>query len=422
MRTRGTVYENGSHYQYGSPVPTPLLVADHRAGRWTILNATSGSAPEVYASATLAEHAGVLALPAGAPTGARAVFADDALGTLVVLDDAGGHRRVPVAIPAEHLACDPSGRFVVCTTGLGAAWEPWSDLLTVVDLADPDGTTAARVRVRRGEPGVVVVPDTATGEPVVVLRHRDPGEAETIPLPRLLQAGPHCPVVRGETLRLDGDLGHGDAAEHATGVVHLATEAGIERLRVAGGKPERLETWPWPVGGRAYFLRLDPYERTIVAALRGGDPDPTRWHTWTNHLAQWSLDGEVTVTRTGDGLVFRPDTHAGTVAWTVVHPDGDRAVLLTDGRPYETALPAMTSAPRPGAAPWDPVDGRPAQRRAIALLAPELAAVTSGGDGRLHLVGRRGVRATTDLGTPLDEGGHLAALRPPATLVDGVGR
>lgn len=396
-----------------------LVLADHRAGRWR--TSQPGGAPGPWSRATLAEHAGVLTLPAGAPGGARAVFADDALGTLVVLDGAGQARRVPVAIPAEHLACDPTGRYVVVTTGLGASWDPWSDLVTVVDLADPSGTTAVRVRVRTGEPGVVIVPDVGTGEPMVVLRHREPGEAEVIALHDLLRAGPHCPVVRGERLKLAGDLGHGDAADHRSGVVHLSTEAGIERLRVTDGRPERLETWPWPVPGRAYFLRFDP-ALGIVCAVRGADSDAEQWHTWTNHVVRWGLDGAAEVTRTGDGLVFRPDATGGTVAWTIVHPDGDRLAMLADGRLSEVELPPMSAAPRPGVAPWDPVGDRSAQRRALTLVSGDLAAVTRGGDGELHLVRRSGIDSTIDLGSPFDEGGHLGVIRPVETWVDGVGR
>jgi len=396
-----------------------LVLADHRAGRWR--TSEPGGSPGPWSRATLAEHAGVLTLPASAPGGARAAFADDSLGTLVVLDGAGQARRVPVAIPAEHLACDPTGRYVVLTTGLGASWDPWSDLVTVVDLADPSGATAVRVRVRTGEPGVVVVPDVGTGEPMVVLRHREPGEAEVIPLYDLLRAGPHCPVVRGERLKLAGDLGHGDAADHRSGVVHLSTEAGIERLRVTDGRLERLETWPWPVPGRAYFLRFDP-ALGIVCSVRGADSDAAQWHTWTNHLLRWSLDGAAEVTRTGDGLVFRPDATGGTVAWTIVHPDGDRLAMLTDGRLSEVELPPMSAAPRPGVAPWDPVGERSAQRRALALVSGDLAAVTRGGDGELHLVRRSGIDSTLDLGSAFDEGGHLGVIRPPETWVDGVGR
>lgn len=396
-----------------------LVLADHRSGRWR--TSRPGGAPGPWSRATLAEHAGVLTLPAGAPGGARAVFADDALGTLVVLDGAGQARRVPVAIPAEHLACDPTGRYVVVTTGLGASWDPWSDLVTVVDLADPSGTTAVRVRVRTGEPGLVIVPDVGTGEPMVVLRHREPGEAEVIALHDLLRAGPHCPVVRGERLKLAGDLGHGDAADHRSGVVHLSTEAGIERLRVTDGRPERLETWPWPVPGRAYFLRFDP-ALGIVCSVRGADSDAEQWHTWTNHVVRWSLDGAAEVTRTGDGLVFRPDAAGGTVAWTIVHPDGDRLAMLTGGRLSEVELAPMSAAPRPGVAPWDPVGDRSAQRRALALVSGDLAAVTRGGDGELHLVHRSGIDSTIDLGSPFDEGGHLGVIRPVETWVDGVGR
>lgn len=406
---------------------TNLLIADHRVGWWRTLPGTSSGGrrtlrPADARRATLAEHAGVLRLPAGAPHGARAAFVDDALGTLVVLHDDGSVVRLPVAIPGEHLAADPSGRYVVCTTGCGASAEPWSDLVTVADLAD---RTAVRVRVRTGEPGVAVVRDGSTGEPVVVIRHRVPGEVEAIGLRTLLDAGPHCPRVRGEVLPMAGDLGHGDAVDDAAGVVHLATEAGIERFAVSGGALRRLDTWPWPAGGRAWFLRLDPVTRTVTGSLRGGDPDPAAWHRWTNQVATWRAeDGQVTVTPAGDGLVFRPDVHDGAVAWTVVHPGGDRLVIRQpDGTLAETELPPMSAGPRPGATPWDPVDGRPAQRRAVALLDRTRAAVTRGGDGELHLVADGGVEATIDVGSPLDEGGHLAALpaRAPAA-VDGIGR
>ncbi|MEV4999521.1 hypothetical protein [Nocardioides sp. LML1-1-1.1] len=392
-----------------------LLLADHRAGWWRVLSETGDPLTDP-APAHLAEHAGVLRLPSTAPGGARALFADDLTGRLVGV---GAPLAVPVAIPAEHLAADPEGRYVACSTGLGASFEPWSDLLTVADL----GTgTAVRVRVRVGEPGVLVVRDVATGVPTVVLRHREPGEVEAIPVPAALAAGPHCPALRGSRLATSGDLGHGDAVDPVTGVVHLATEAGIERFVVDGGAPRRLETWPWPAPGRAYFLRFDPATRRVVAALRDG-ADPHAWHTWRNHVATWAPDGTPQVVAAGDGLVFRPDVHAGTVAWTVVHPDGDRLVVAGADGTTETALPAMSAGPRPGATPWDAVDGRPAQRRALALLGTTTAAVTRGGDGELHLVGPSGITRTVTVDSPLDEGGHLAALpEADATEVDGVGR
>lgn len=392
-----------------------LLVADHRSGWWRLLT-PDGDELAPPRPAHLAEHAGVLRLPSTAPGGLRALFADDLGGTLVGV---GGPLRVPVAIPAEHLAADPEGRYVACSTGLGASFTPWSDLLTVVDLA---AGTAARVRVRVGEPGVLVVRDGETGVPTVVLRHREPGEVEAIAVSAVLGAGPHCPVLRGPRLATDGDLGHGDAVDPVTGVVHLATEAGIERFVVADGAPRRLQTWPWPVPGRAYFLRFDPVTRRVVAALRTG-ADPHAWHTWRNSVATWAPDGTPEVVATGDGLVFRPDVHAGTIAWTVVHPDGDRLVVAGAEGTTETALPAMSGGPRPGATPWDAVEGRPAQRRALALLGTTTAAVTRGGDGELHLVGPAGIERTLAFPSPLDEGGHLAAIatEPPAE-VDGVGR
>lgn len=392
-----------------------LLIADHRAGWWRLLS-ESGDPVTDPAPAHLAEHAGVLRLPGTAPGGLRALFADDLGGRLVGV---GGPLALPVAIPAEHLAADPEGRYVACSTGLGASFAPWSDLLTVADLATGAVT---RVRVRVGEPGVLVVRDAETGVPTVVLRHREPGEVEAIPVGAVLAAGPHCPVLRGSRLATTGDHGHGDAVDPVTGVVHLATEAGIERFVVAGGAPRRLETWPWPVPGRAYFLRFDPRTRHVVAALRTGD-DPHAWPAWRNHVATWAPDGTPRVRPTGDGLVFRPDVHAGTLAWTVVHPDGDRLVVHGPDGTTETALPAMSAGPRPGTTPWDAVDGRPAQRRALALLGPRTAAVTRGGDGELHLAGPAGIIRTVTVDSPLDEGGHLAALAtdPPAE-VDGVGR
>lgn len=399
-----------------------LLLADHRAGWWRAIPVPDlGRTLPPAHSATLAEHAGVLRLPAGAP--ARAVLADDAQGTLVALHANGTVAGIPAAIPAEHLACDASGRFVACSTGLGASWEPWSDLVTVADLVRG---TAFRFRLSRaGEPGIAISGGADGAEPVLLLRHREPGAVEAIPLAQAQLAGPHCPRVEGTVLSLTGHHGHGDAFDRTSGVLHCATETGIERILVDGSQLRRLDTWPWPVGGRAYFLRLDPVGRTLVAALRGGPADPARWHEWHNHVAVWSLEeGSVEVAPTGDGLVFRPDTLAGDVAWTVVHPDGDQLCRRgSDGTVVATPLPAMSAAPRPGATPWDPVDGRPAQRRAVALLDPHRTAVTRGGHGELHVVDRGTLVTTVDVGTPLDEGGHLCLLPTvPDALVDGIGR
>lgn len=398
-----------------------LLVADHRAGWWRAIPVADLGAPlPPRLNATLAEHAGVLRLPAGAA--ARAVFADDARGALVVLHGDGTVDEVPSAIPAEHLACDPSGRLVACTTGLGAAWEPWSDLVTLADLHS--GVTHRFRLGRVGEPGVAVTSD-ADHEAALLVRHREPGSVEAIPVSAIRAAGPHCPVVRGVSVALAGDHGHGDALDTRTGTLHCATEVGIERVRLVDGRPVRQETWPWPVDGRAYFLRVEPVTHRLVAGLRGGPADPTRWHEWRNHVAVWSLeDGAVDVVPTGDGLVFRPDIRDGDLAWTVVHPDGDELVRRSgDGRLTSTVLPPMAGAPRPGATPWDPVGRRPAQRRAVALLDDHRTVVTRGGDGELHLVQDGRIATTVQVETPLDEGGHLALLpAEPVAVVDGIGR
>lgn len=411
-----------------TPPTHHLLLADHRAGWWRRIPLSGTSAPAVEdlpdpAVATLAEHAGVLRLPAGGS--ARAVFADDARGALVVLDAQGATREIPAAIPAEHLATDPRGRYVACTTGLGASWEPWSDLLTLADL---HRGAAYRVRLgRTGEPGVAIVAAALAGAegPTVLVRHRLPGAVEALDVATIRTAGPHCPRVHGPRLALSGDHGHGDALDPRTGVLHCATEAGIERVALVDGELRKLPTWPWPVEGRAYFLRVDPTARRLVASLRGGPDDPTQWQRWRNHVASWSLDdGGVEVVATGDGLVFRPDVLDGDVAWTVVHPDGDRLLRRgSDGRTAVTDLPPLSAGPRPGQTPWDPVAGRPAQRRAVALLDAHRTAVTRGGDGELHVVRAGRLTGTVRLETPLDEGGHLALLPgEPAAETDGIGR
>src|SRR5690606_9633044 len=138
------------------PSSTPLLAADHRAG--IVYEIQNGPGRVAVAHSWLAEHAGFLQLPDGAR--GRWAFAADRGGALVV-GEPGAFRRIPIAIPAEHLACDTTGRYVVVTSGLGMNEAPWSDLVSVVDLATD---TSVRLRVRTGEPGVVIAPDQLTGE------------------------------------------------------------------------------------------------------------------------------------------------------------------------------------------------------------------------------------------------------------------
>ncbi len=130
------------------PAATPvLLVSDHVAGAVHLLTAPDGAVAGRLTGRHLSEHAGFLALPGG-----RVACVDDRRGELLVLDPFAEQlveRTVPVAVPAEHLACDPSGRRLAVTTGLGKNSEPWSDLLTVVDLATGRPRACAPVPANR---------------------------------------------------------------------------------------------------------------------------------------------------------------------------------------------------------------------------------------------------------------------------------
>lgn len=412
-----------------------LLVADPHAGTVHFLDPATGAMVTRLDHVVLAEHAGVLGLGEG-----RCAFVDDGGGAVLVVDPfrpgaapgdgtAPGDavQRIPVAIPGEHLACDPTGRYLAVSTGLGAAWEPWSDLLTVIDRDADGGPRSRRIRTRAGEPGVVVT--GGSGAPRVVLRHREPGAIESLPFDAILEQGVHCPELRGEILDGFPDDGHGDAYDPATGTLYVATGRGLERVDVNGPEPRSLGTLPWVVPGRAYFLRFDPERRLLVAVLRDGGENPREWASWANHL--WVHDLEADRTRTApldDGLIFRFALTATGVAVASVHPDGDRLTVLDlggDGGPDggdgggglavrgRWELPAMDHAPRPGHEPWDDAD-----RRAIAASpSSELVAVTRGGHGELHLVdtGVPGAAwRTVRMDGPLRDGGHLAWLSATA--------
>jgi hypothetical protein len=414
-----------------------LLVADQHAGTVHFLDPATGAETTRLDHVVLAEHAGVLGLGGG-----RCAFVDDGGGAVVVVDpfrhgdgvQGDGAERIPVAIPGEHLACDPTGRYLAVTTGLGASWEPWSDLLTVIDRDADGGPRSRRIRTRPGEPGVVVT--GVPGEPCVVLRHREPGAIESLPFHAVLEQGVHCPPLRGEILDGFPADGHGDAYDPVTGTLYVATGRGLERVDVDGPAPHPLGVLPWGAPGRAYFQRFDPERRLLVAVLRDGGGNPREWTSWANHL--WVHDLGSGRTRTApldDGLIFRFALTATGVAVASVHPDGDRLTVLdlsgpgaagaaggpdaADGLPVRGRweLPAMDHAPRPGHEPWDDAD-----RRAIAASpSSELVAVTRGGHGELHLVDTAAPGTawrTVRLDGPLRDGGHLAWLSASA---DGPG-
>ncbi|MDT0390972.1 hypothetical protein [Streptomyces dubilierae] len=395
--------------------PPVLLVSDHVEGSVHALTVPDGGVLARLTGRHLSEHAGFLALPGG-----RVACVDDRRGELLVLDPGGEEfveRAVPVAVPAEHLACDPSGRRLVVTTGLGRNGEPWSDLLTAVDL---DSGEVARVRARVGEPGVTVL---GGGDPLVVLRHREPGALAVHRFADLLAAPPGCPPVTPQALLPLPDDGHGDAQAPGAGLVFAATGEGVHRARRKGDALVAEAAIPWGEPARGWYLRLDTRRPALWSTLRGGDPDPLRWPEWTNHAWRHDLGtGRTHRTELGPGLVFRLAFTRRHTAFTRVHPDGDELVLLAaDDTVRRLPLPAMDGAPCRGGTPWEGV-----QRRAVAASpGSDWVAVTRGGHGEVHLVdaetGQEAARLRLD--TALRHGGHLALrCRDDGAEGDPVGR
>ncbi|MFC8896765.1 YncE family protein [Streptomyces cinereoruber] len=379
-----------------------LLVSDHVDGAVYVLTVPDGTVTKRLTGRHLSEHAGFLALPGG-----RVACVDDRRGELLVLDPFGDELvelAVPVAVPAEHLACDPTGRRLAVTTGLGKNGEPWSDLLTVVDLATGE---AARVRTRVGEPGVTVL---GGGDPLVVLRHREPGALAVHRFADLLAARPGCPVAAPHALLPLPDDGHGDAQDPGPGRVFAATGTGVHAARRKGDGLVAEEVIPWGASARGWYLRLDTRRRALWSTLRGGDPDPLRWSDWTNRAWRHDLEtGRTLLTDLGPGLVFRLAFARDHTAFTRIHPDGDELVLLgSDGTLRRVPLPAMAGAPKRGGTPWEGV-----QRRAVAASPGDhWVAVTRGGHGEVHLVDARTGHETARvrLDTPLHHGGHATLL------------
>lgn len=321
------------------PDATPvLLVSDHVAGSVHLPTVPDGAVTGRLTGRHLSEHAGFLALPGG-----RVACVDDRRGELLVLDPFAGklvERAIPVAVPAEHLACDPSGRRLVVTTGLGKNSEPWSDLLTVVGLATGE---AARVRTRVGEPGVTVL---GGGDPLVVLRHREPDAPAAHRFADLLAAPPGCPPVTPRAVLPLPDGGHGDARAPGSGHVFAATGEGVHRARRKGDALAAEAVIPWGSPARGGYLRLDTRRQAWWTTLRGG-PDPLRRPEWTNRA--WRHDpgtGRTLLTDLGPGLVFRPALARRHTAFTRVHPDGDELILLgADAVVRRSPLPAMDGDP-----------------------------------------------------------------------------
>ncbi|MDK1475264.1 hypothetical protein QNO07_17880 [Streptomyces sp. 549] len=390
-----------------------LLVADHVRGSLSVLGLPHGDRVAHLERRHPSEHAGFLALP-----GDRVACVDDRAGALLVLDPFGAaegrpltQAEIPVAVPAEHLAADPAGLRLAVTSGLGCHAEPWSDLLTVVDLPTRD---AVRVRVRTGEPGVSML---GGPDPLVVLRHREPGSLDAHRHRDLLASEPGCPQAAPPLSALPlPDDGHGDAQDPLHQRVFAATGDGVHRARREGDTLLAEDPLPWGTDGRGYFLRFDARRRHLWSCLRGGPADPRRWPEWTNTAWRHRLDEQTTdLVDLGPGLVFRMGLTRQHAAFARVHPDGDELVLLHLGGhgpavEHRVPLAPMEGAPRAGGTPWDGV-----QRRAVAASpGSPLVAVSRGGHGEVHLVDaeRPGEPVVLKAGSPLDHGGHLALLTP----------
>lgn len=396
--------------------PSPLLlVSDHVHGSVHLRTVPDGAEVGRLTGRHLSEHAGFLALPGG-----RAACVDDRRGELLVLDPFGEElveTAFPVATPAEHLACDPSGRWLAVTTGLGKNAEPWSDLMTVIDRTEGDVT---RVRTRTGEPGVTVLGD---GDPLLVVRHREPGALAVHRFADVLGAPPGCPAVTPHARLPLPDDGHGDAQDPYTAHVFAATGEGVHRAGREGDTLVPRPLIPWRSPARGWYLRLDPRRRALWSTLRGGPTDPLRWPEWTNQAWRHDLETDrTTLTDLGPGLVFRLALARHHTAFTRIHPDGDELILLaSDDTARRVPLPPMDGAPRRGDTPWEGV-----QRRAVAA-SPDCdwVAVTRGGHGEVHVFDARtgDEAARLKLDTPLHHGGH-AMLRTPADGTEGdpVGR
>ncbi|MGW8990068.1 hypothetical protein ACWGRF_09120 [Streptomyces zhihengii] len=291
----------------------------------------------------------------------------------------------------------------------GTRSPPWSDLLTVADLATGE---LARVRTRAGEPGVTVL---GGGDPLVVLRHREPGGLAVHRFAELLAAPPGCPRATPHALLPLPDDGHGDAQLPSTRHVFAAMGDGVHRFRREGDTLAAEAVIPWDSPARSWYLRLDTSRPALWSTLRGGPADPLRWPEWTNEAWRHALEtGRTHRTELGPGLVFRLALSRSHTAFTRVHPDGDELVLLDENDGVRRVpLPAMDGAPRRGGTPWEGV-----QRRALAASpGSDVVAVTRGGHGEVHVVDARTGTEThrLRLDTPLHHGGHLAV----RTAADG---
>lgn len=405
-----------------------LILADQRQHCLYAIDAETLNIETIDSDTVLAEHAGFLQLPDH-----RIAYLDDAYGELVLLAKTEKgfttSQRVAIAIPGEHLTVSPDGRWILVGTGFGAEFSATTDQITLVDLY-PENLSRPRpyrVRTAPGEHGVGLSDNLAW------VRHRLPGNIQTISLKEITEAGPHVPQVHGHFTHEIDDTGHGDAFDPLTQTFFVATARGLEQFvssKNDQATPAGVIPWlPWgsEATARAFFLRIQPRQRIIVTTLRQGGECPTQWHTWKNWVWIHNIDTGKTLTApAGEGLVFRCALTPTAVALTRIHPHGDELLVFNL---YDLSLrgrwklPRMSRAPKVGYEPWDNAD-----RRAIAASpAEEKIAVSRGGHGEVHLfdVSRAGtLPRTLKVPSALSDGGHLGwfSFTLEADNMDTVGR
>lgn len=417
----GTVPEGAETTADAEPVRTAeerLVVADPAAGAIHAYSVPEHELLGTLEGVTVQDHAGFVQLEDG-----RLLLADTETPELLALDVTGDEpvitHRVDLPGSAVHIAVDPDGsRAVVSTsgdpqTGLGA--------LTVVDLETFESVGSQEVATE--EPGIALVGD--------MLLHRDGAEAglvEAFPLTDVLD-GPAQASSRADV----GAYGHGEAV--VDGHLLLATDAGLERVRVDGGELAAEGVLSWATGdrdwGRGYYLRvLGAEEPHVWSYVR--DQSSEAWGEWRNDLFVVPPgQGEAQRRPLGDGLAFRFSVAEDRVLFARMHPDGYVAHVVDADPASPTFLETLHAVPlpTPSRAPareddLEEVWASPGRPITAITAAGDTGYVTRGGDGVVDVLDTRAgtVTGTITVPTSLDGGGYLTVTRPGVELVDTLGR
>ncbi|WP_309135388.1 hypothetical protein [Cellulomonas sp.] len=395
-----------------------LVVADPAA---SVVHAFSVPEHELLGTVedvTVGDHAGFVQLEDG-----RLLAANTEPPELVALDVTGTEPEVlgRVGLPgaAVHIAVDPGAGLAAVSTA--AASEGGDAGITVVDLSGFEARSS--VEVASEEPGIAFVEHG--------LLHRDgaeDGRVELLPLDGLQEGESEAAATASV-----GAWGHGEAV--LDGHLLLATDAGLERLRVAADGLTAQPSVPWAADGsdwgRGYYLRVVGGEQPHVWSYVR-DQSSQSWGEWRNDVYVLPA-GQDAARRAplGDGLAFRFAVADGRVLFARMHPDGYVAHVV-DADPasptfletlHEIDLPVPTGAPA-READADAVWASPGRPIAALTADGALGYVSRGGDGVIDVLDTDAgtVTGTVDVPTPLDGGGYLVVARPGVELVDPLGR